>query len=160
MADELRVRVVGLEETRRAFQRLSGKMRGQTLLAGVVAGGWKIVNRAKDRLIANKSYITGTLHRSIHVGGHTELSPDFSASEGYSDIEGEEISADRAQVEAGTNLVYAPRVEYGFSGADSLGRVYNQPAKPYLRPAFDEGQEEVEKEVDRIVGKLIDEAFA
>lgn len=160
MADRLRVRVVGLEETKKAFQRLSGDMRGQIMLAGVVAGGWKIVNRAKDRLIANKSYITGTLHRSLHVGGHTDLSPDFNPGEGYSDIGGEEVGADRAQVEAGTNLVYGPRVEHGFSGADSLGRVYNQPAKPYLRPAFDEGQAEAEKEIDRIVDKLIDEAFA
>lgn len=30
------------------------------------------------------------------------------------------------RINIGTNVVYARRIEYGFVGADSLGRVYNQ----------------------------------
>lgn len=30
------------------------------------------------------------------------------------------------------SLPYALRLEYGFSGADSLGRIYNQPPRPML----------------------------
>jgi HK97 gp10 family phage protein len=40
-------------------------------------------------------------------------------------------------VAVGTDVVYARRMELGFRGADSLGRVYNQAPRPYLRPAFD-----------------------
>jgi hypothetical protein len=34
-------------------------------------------------------------------------------------------------------MIYARRVELGFQGADSLGRVYNQPPYPYMQPALD-----------------------
>lgn len=34
-------------------------------------------------------------------------------------------------------VVYARRIEMGFQGKDSAGRVFNQPAFPFLRPAAD-----------------------
>lgn len=37
----------------------------------------------------------------------------------------------------GTNKPQARRLEYGFAGADRLGRVYNQPPFPHLGPAVD-----------------------
>ena len=37
----------------------------------------------------------------------------------------------------GFTMVYAPRIEFGFVGADSLGRNYNQAARPYLKPAVE-----------------------
>ena len=36
-----------------------------------------------------------------------------------------------------TNMAYAARIEFGFVGADSLGRVYNQAPQPYLTPAVE-----------------------
>lgn len=41
------------------------------------------------------------------------------------------------EADAGTNKVQGPRLEFGFVGADSLGRHYNQPPYPHARPAFD-----------------------
>lgn len=38
----------------------------------------------------------------------------------------------------GTNAPQGRRLEFGFHGADSLGRVYNQPPLPHFGPAFDE----------------------
>lgn len=38
----------------------------------------------------------------------------------------------------GTNKPQGRRLEFGFVGADSLGRVYNQPPYPHVRPAVDE----------------------
>lgn len=35
----------------------------------------------------------------------------------------------------GTNRPQGPRLEFGFVGADRLGRVYNQPPYPHLGPA-------------------------
>lgn len=39
--------------------------------------------------------------------------------------------------EYGFDPAYARRIEYGFVGTDRLGRRYNQPPQPYMRPAFD-----------------------
>jgi hypothetical protein len=38
----------------------------------------------------------------------------------------------------GPTIIYARRIELGFKGADSLGRVYDQAPNPYAKPAFEE----------------------
>ena len=43
-----------------------------------------------------------------------------------------------AEASVGTNAPQARRLEYGFSGADSLGRNYNQPPYAHWHPALDE----------------------
>lgn len=67
------------------------------------------MNQAKQ----NAPFRTGTLRRSIHGdpedGGLTWA--------------------------VGTNVEYARRIEFGFVGADRLGRNYNQAPRPYLTPA-------------------------
>lgn len=51
-----------------------------------------------------------------------------------------EVFTDGMSVTAvvGTNKPQARRLEYGFVGADSLGRVYNQPPYPHVGPAVEE----------------------
>ncbi|MFG2022309.1 HK97 gp10 family phage protein [Streptomyces sp. NPDC048825] len=51
-----------------------------------------------------------------------------------------EVSADGVAVTAvvGTNKPQARRLEFGFIGADSLGRVFNQPPYPHVGPAVEE----------------------
>lgn len=36
----------------------------------------------------------------------------------------------------GTHAPYAARVEFGFTGRDSMGRMYHQPPNPWFRPAI------------------------
>ena len=38
----------------------------------------------------------------------------------------------------GTDKIQGYRLEYGFNGADSLGRVYSQPPNPHVEPAVAE----------------------
>lgn len=64
---------------------------------------------------ANTPWRTGTLRRSIHAQPDGDLT-----------------------WAVGTDVEYARRVEFGFVGADRLGRVYNQAARPYLTPAAEE----------------------
>ena len=59
---------------------------------------------------------TGTLRRSIR----SFVSRDDPAEVGYS---------------VAPTVVYARRIELGFQGPDSLGRVYHQAPRPYLKPA-------------------------
>lgn len=62
---------------------------------------------------------TGTLRRSIYVDGpHT-------------------IGLGVAAATVAPTVIYARRLELGFHGPDSLGRVYDQPAAPYFQPAVD-----------------------
>lgn len=63
---------------------------------------------AKSRVAVD----TGTLRRSIHV----------------------QRTGDLSRV-VGPNTPYAARIEFGFNGADSRGRVYHQAGRPYLTPA-------------------------
>ena len=46
-----------------------------------------------------------------------------------------ERALEKMTVKVGTNVVYAARIEFGFSGKDSLGRSVNQGATPFLRAA-------------------------
>ena len=47
------------------------------------------------------------------------------------------------EVIIGVGVPYGHRLEAGFFGTDSLGRVYNQAAEPYLQPALDADQDQV-----------------
>lgn len=40
------------------------------------------------------------------------------------------------QAKVGPTVIYARRLELGFTGTDSLGRHYNQPPYPFMAPAF------------------------
>jgi len=51
----------------------------------------------------------------------------------------------------GTSSPQGRRLEFGFHGADSLGRVYNQPPYPHARPAFDKTAPEFEAAGDAMV---------
>ena len=44
------------------------------------------------------------------------------------------------QTKVGPTVIYSRRIELGFHGADSLGRVYNQPGYPYFLPAVKDSQ--------------------
>lgn len=81
----------------------------------LLAGGWIVASEAK-RLARFK---TGTLRRSIRA----EL-------------------VEPGLVIVGTEVAYGRRIEFGFIGADSLGRNYHQAPSPYLRPAFRTKKEE------------------
>lgn len=50
------------------------------------------------------------------------------------------VDALSVYADIGSAVVYARRIELGFTGTDSLGRFYNQPPFPYLRPALDAGR--------------------
>jgi hypothetical protein len=47
-----------------------------------------------------------------------------------------EKATEKMTVKIGTNVKYAARIEFGFSGKDSLGRSINQGGTPFLRGAL------------------------
>lgn len=139
--------VSGSESLKRKLDALGEAAQGQALERALVAGALIVQNDAKRRA----PYRTGTLRRSIHIGGHADLAGDFQGTP----IESPQNNGNQVEVLVGTNVAYARRIEYGFSDADRLGREYNQPARPYLRPALDENAGEVSQEVSEALRDLI-----
>jgi phage gpG-like protein len=103
----------------------------------VKAAGYLLQRKIKERLNLGKSppasiapagpyKLTGDLGRRIQV--------DESKAKGKS-----------PSVRVGTNLVYAARLEFGFVGADSKGRVINQAARPYMRDSLSNNVKEMRK---------------
>lgn len=104
----------GMPELQAKLNALEQAARGPTIKAAVVSGALLITNAAKR----NAHIITGSLRRSIHIGGETDMTPDFSPSEDstaygaeYSDIGIAEATATEVAVQLGTNLSYAPSQE-------------------------------------------------
>lgn len=51
----------------------------------------------------------------------------------------------------GSSHPAARRLEYGFSGQDSLGRTYNQAPLPHWEPDIERTADELEKAVERLI---------
>lgn len=128
----MHVSVRGGPELAAKLRRLSDEMAGTALEHAATAGALPVQNAA----VKKAPFLTGTLRRSIH-------------------IETVRRSRTRADVAVGTDVPYARRQEFGFSGADSLGRHYNQPAHPYLRPALDENKGNVVREIGDALRALL-----
>ena len=56
-------------------------------------------------------------------------------------------------VEIGSVQPYACRLEWGFSGMDSLGRLYSQAPRPHWRPAFDNNAERTKEIIAQEIRK-------
>lgn len=61
--------------------------------------------------------------------------------------------------EYGMDPPYARRIELGFMGTDKLGRVYHQPAQPYMRPAHDNKADEARETIRAGVYDQLDAAM-
>lgn len=103
---------------------------GKNMELAATAGMLEIINEAKSLA----PFLSGTLRRSLHIGSHTNETPEFRPGSdiggSYSDIRGSESTRNSAEVAGGTNLVYAATQEFGRPEA-------NIRPQAYLRPAYD-----------------------
>lgn len=83
--------------------------------------------------------------------------PSVVTGDFLSSITGEVLSGAGSTIigSIGSSSPYARRLEFGFVGADSLGRVYNQGPRPWLAPSVPEIEEAL---VSGIISRL-DGAF-
>ena len=79
------------------------------------------------------------------------LSGNLQGSINYKVDEDEGRTGPDAAID-GTNVKYALRIEYGYNDTDKLGRKYNQPAHPYMRPALDNNRAKILKAMGEIIG--------
>lgn len=148
----VRAEIRGAERLERKFRQMREAAQGQMIERALTAGALLIQNGAKRRA----AYRTGNLRRSIHIGGHEDLAPDNA---GVINTAGQVsqpvVRSESAEVFVGTNVEYARRIEYGFQGADSLGRTFDQAAQPYLRPAVDEEGRAAQREAVEALAELM-----
>ena len=146
---------------------------GVTLERALVSGALPPTNTAK-RLCPKR---TGNLGRSIHIGGHSEMTGGLRGSTGThggtsgTNIGGNEHGKGWAHIQVGTNVEYAIYIEYGHHtrghGIDRVGSdraagmdmTHWVPAQPFLRPAFDGAGEEIAAEMSRILKAVIEAAL-
>ncbi len=69
-----------------------------------------------------------------------------------------EDSPERQVRSIAPHMPYSARLEFGFVGADSLGRVYHQGPRPYMRPAFDSRKDEARDTIKEAVLAAAQEA--
>lgn len=130
--------VRGGEELAKAFAALADDIKGPALEAATRAAALPVLNQVRITVPegGRTPYKTGTYRRSFHM-------------------ETVEKSSERCTVVVGTDSPYGKRLEYGFVGADKLGRVYNQSPRPHVRPAFDENKGAAVEEFRAAIGDII-----
>jgi hypothetical protein len=104
------------------------------------------------RMQAAVIIIRDTIKRSINVGGQARDTRGRFAS-GTRSFPGQpprkqsgmlfrsittrvEVGGGHVVGHVGSNMAYARRLELGFTGSDSLGRIYDQAPRPYMRPGL------------------------
>ncbi|WP_329317992.1 HK97 gp10 family phage protein [Streptomyces sp. NBC_01262] len=115
-------------------------------LAGVYSNAAQVAARLDARAASTLPEVTGVVqHYAMLL--ETRIKANASGRPGPNAPTGDyrrswthEVSSDGVNVTAvvGTNKPQAQRLEYGFTGADSLGRVFNQPPYPHVGPALEE----------------------
>ena len=140
-------------EIKEALSQLSKPVVEKFITAALVSGALLIANKAKEMAPIK----TGSLRRSIHVGGNIDETPDYDPSgdlQKYNAKYGDLGAPGSLRAIVGTNLEYAPYQEYGTSRG--------VPAHPYMKPAMDTQRDKVleaigdtfEELVAKQVGKL------
>lgn len=148
----VRAEIRGSERLERKFRQMREAAQGKMIERALVAGALLIQNGAKRRAV----FRTGNLRRSIHIGGHEDMAPDSAGViNTVGQVSAPVVRQHAAEVFVGTNVEYARRTEFGFQGADSLGRVYDQAAQPYLRPAVDEEGRAAQREAVEALAELM-----
>ena len=132
------VHVIGAGDLAETFRALADDIKGPALEAATRAAALPVLNQVRitEPEGGRTPYKTGTYRRSFHM-------------------ETVEKSSERCRVEVGTDAPQARRLEYGFVGADKLGRVYNQAPRPHIRPALDENRGAAVDEFRAAIGDII-----
>jgi len=128
--------VKGGDELKKLLQSLKGAGAGAKLVTAVDAGLMPIQNE----IVENAPYKTGTYKRSWHLGTA-------------------ETTSTSAYNTTGTDVIYGPRLEFGYEETDARGRSYHQSARPHVRPAFDAKRAEAINEVTAALRALVEDAL-
>ena len=128
----------GGEDLAKAFAALADDIKGPALEAATRAAALPVLNQVRitEPEGGRTPYKTGTYRRGWHLETVVK-------------------TPERCTVIVGNDQPQGPRLEFGFVGADKLGRVYNQAARPHIRPALDENRGAAVDEFRAAIGDII-----
>ncbi len=132
------VHVIGAGDLAAKFRSLAEDIKGPALEAATRAAALPVLNQVRITVPegGRTPYKTGTYRRGFHM-------------------ETVEKTSERCTVIVGNDQPQGPRLEFGFVGADKLGRIYNQAPRPHLRPALDENRGAAVEEFRGAVADII-----
>ena len=132
------VHVIGAEDLAAKFRALADDIKGPALEAATRAAALPVLNQVRitEPEGGRTPYKTGTYRRGWHLETVVK-------------------TPERCTVIVGNDQPQGPRLEFGFVGADKLGRVYNQAARPHIRPALDENRGAAVNEFRAAIGDTI-----
>jgi HK97 gp10 family phage protein len=154
----IKARVTGGPALAAKFRALESLAQRQILEAALVPGALVVQNEWKRQAPHNESSpptkqptkSTGQYRRSIHIGGHTELAPDFEGQDmGYHH---RSSSPHRAHVAVGTNITDPPYPYFLEEGTSRMA------ARPSAGPAFEEKKDEAVEEIRDALRELVRKA--
>lgn len=130
--------VRGGDDLAKAFASLADDIKGPALEAATRAAALPVLNQVRITVPegGRTPYKTGTYRRGWH-------------------LETIEKTPERCTVIVGNDQPQGRRLEYGFVGPDKLGRVYNQAARPHIRPALDENRGAAVDEFRAAIGDIV-----
>ena len=132
------VHVIGAEDLAAKFRTLADDIKGPALEAATRAAALPVLNQVRitEPEGGSTPYKSGTYRRGWHMETVVK-------------------TPERCTVIVGNDQPQGPRLEFGFVGADKLGRVYNQAARPHIRPALDENRGAAVDEFRAAIGDII-----
>ena len=132
------VHVIGAGDLAEKFRTLADDIKGPALEAATRAAALPVLNQVRitEPEGGRTPYKTGTYRRGWHLETVVK-------------------TPERCTVIVGNDQPQGPRLEFGFVGADKLGRVYNQAARPHIRPALDENRGAAVNEFRAAIGDTI-----
>ena len=177
-----KTRVLGTEELSQKFNALSVELQGETLITAMKAGGTIIVNAIKENIQKQGLFRTRNLSRSVHEEV-TEQDSTRVVLEIGTDLEYAAIHEYGGIIKAKNGKYLAipvgsykdsplkhPGLKVRKTGRGTLILVdgggtaqyvlktsVEIPAKPYMRPAFDENKDATLAEIGQILVKKIEE---
>lgn len=137
----IQAKVVGGAALAAKFRQLEKAVQKQMLEQALVAGALVVQNEWKMRT----PYKTGQYRRSIHIGGHTGLAPDFQGS----DIGRQGAGPGHARVVIGTNIVDPPYPVFLEEGTSKMS------ARPSAGPAFEAKKDEAVREIGEAFREIV-----
>ena len=118
---------------------------------------WKLIKEMQNTVPYKDGYLKASLSTSLNLA---PLPADVEAI-GNPGTWNEQVAYDLVhdstyedRIVSNYTMVYARRLEYGFTGTDSLGRSYNQPPRGWVRKAAQKWKRFVALSVQEAKGKI------
>ena len=138
-----------------ALKKLERKEVNKAVQRGQRGAAKLNLNAAKQRLVSNGSVKTGKLLRSLRVkaGRRSRQGPSMIV---IAEMRGETFAGSQAEKGFVGDVFYGAFIEFGFTHRSGK----EIPAKPFLRPAFDENLQAAEAIIREEVGAYIEREWA